>query len=201
VKLGAEEALNIRWEGLRGTESGRVAADLIISVGDAAVKYNVYLRKDILLQFRSTDRSRVELAARLLKLAGVDAEVKKEGGRDVWHVVATTDVLAAGREELRKALAEIVKKAVKNGWVDAKKAERWLKKLERGRVLREGWPKYEVGLSGSGGLMIKFASPNPNSIELRAQQLEKMGLTRGDHFTVKMPEEGRDGYVYIRREG
>ena len=23
----------------------------------------------------------------------------------------------------------------------------------------------------------------------------------GVHFTVKMPEEGRDGYVYIRREG
>jgi hypothetical protein len=28
-----------------------------------------------------------------------------------------------------------------------------------------------------------------------------MGLVEGKHFTVKMPEEGRDGYVYIRREG
>ena len=28
-----------------------------------------------------------------------------------------------------------------------------------------------------------------------------MGLKRGVHFSVKMPEEGRDGYVYIRREG
>jgi hypothetical protein len=28
-----------------------------------------------------------------------------------------------------------------------------------------------------------------------------MGLEEGKHFTVKMPEEGRDGYVYIRREG
>jgi hypothetical protein len=55
---------------------------LIISEGGADVKYNVYLRNDILLQFRSTDRDRAELAARLLKLAGVDAEVKKEGGED-----------------------------------------------------------------------------------------------------------------------
>jgi len=39
--------------------------------------------RDILLQFRSTDRRRVELAARLLRLAGISAEVKKEGGRDV----------------------------------------------------------------------------------------------------------------------
>jgi hypothetical protein len=200
VKLGAE-GLNVSWEGLRRTEKGRVTADLTISEAGVAVKYNVYLRKDILLQFRSTDRSRVELAARLLKLAGVDVEVKKEGGRDVWHIEVTTDVLAAGREELRKALAQIVKKAMENGWVDKKRAERWLKKLERGRVLREGWPKYEVRQSGSGGLMIKFASPNPVSIEQKAQQLEKMCLTRGDHFTVKMPEGGRDGYVYIRREG
>jgi hypothetical protein len=198
MELGAEE-LSVSWEGLRGTESGRVAADLIISVGDAAVKYNVYLRKDILLQFRSTDRSRVELAARLLKLAGVDAEVKKEGGRDVWHIEATTDVLAAGREELRKAIAKVVEAARKS--VGEEKAKRWLKKLEKGRVLMEGWPKYEVRLSGSGGLMVRFASPNSNSIKQVAQRLENMGLVKGVHFTVEMPGEGRDGYVYIRKEG
>jgi hypothetical protein len=49
---------------------------LAISEGDVAVKYNIYLReKAIELRFQSTDRSRVELAARLLKLAGVGAEV------------------------------------------------------------------------------------------------------------------------------
>jgi hypothetical protein len=37
----------------------------------------VYLRGDAIeLQFRSTDRSRAELAARLLRHAGVDAEIK-----------------------------------------------------------------------------------------------------------------------------
>ncbi len=73
VKLGAE-GLDVSWEGLRRTPSGHVAADLTISESGAAVKYNMYLRNDILLQFQSTDRSRVELAARLLKLAGVGAE-------------------------------------------------------------------------------------------------------------------------------
>ena len=129
VELGAE-GLDIRWEGLRLTKSG-VAADLTISEGGIAVKYNVYLLNDIRLEFQSSDRSRVELAARLLKLAGVSAEVRKEGGRDVWRVRAYTNVLAAGREELRKALAEIVKTAHSNGWVDAR--------------LRGGWRSWRGG--------------------------------------------------------
>jgi hypothetical protein len=202
VGLGAG-GLDIRWEGLRRrTEDGPVAADLTISEGNAAVKYDVYLRENaIKLQFASTDRSRVELAARLLRLAGVGAEVKKVGDRDVWRVEAATDKLTAGRKELRDAIAEIVKKAVEKGWVDKKKAERWLKKLERGRVLMEGWPKYYVGLARSGALRVKFASTDPDSIKQEAQRFREMGLEEGKHFTVKIPEEGRDGYVYIRREG
>jgi len=201
VELGAE-GLSVSWEGLRRTEGGLIAADLTISEGGAAVKYNVYLLKhDIRVQFRSADRSHAELAARLLKLAGINAEVRKEGGRDVWYVVATTDMLAAGREELRKALAEIVEKARGNGWVDAGKADGWLEKLERGRVLMEGWPKYKVGLAGSGALEVKFSSTNPDSIQREAQWFMDMGLEEGRHFSVKMPEGGRDGYVYIRREG
>ncbi len=186
---------------IRRTEKGRVAADLIISEAGAAVKYNVYLRNDkVELQFASTDRSRVELAARLLKLVGVGTEVEKAGGGDVWYVVATTDKLAAGREELRKALAEIVKVARKNRWIDADKAERWLEKLKEGRVLREGWPKYEVGLV-EGALVVRFASPNPGSIERQAQRLRDMGLVEGVHFTVKTPEGGKNGYVNILKEG
>ncbi len=199
VKL-ATEGLNVSWEGLRRTKN-RVAADLIISVGGAAVKYNVYLRTtDIMLQFQSSDRGRVELATRLLRLAGIGAEVKREGGRDVWYVTAHTDMLAAGREEFRKALAEIVRKAVKNRWIDAGKAERWLEKLEKGRTVREGWPKYYVGLTG-GALVVRFSSPNPDSIEREKQRLENMGLEEGRHFTVKKPEEGRNGYVRILRDG
>jgi hypothetical protein len=200
VKLGAG-GLNVSWEGLRRTPSGRVAANLTISAGDIKVKYNVYLPSDeVVLRFQSSDRGRVELAARLLKLAGVSAEVKKEGGRDVWRIVATTNMLAAGHEELRNAIAEIVKATRGKGWVDAGTAEHWLKKLERGRVLKEGWPKYLVRLV-EGALVVRFASTDRNSIEREKQRLENMGLEEGKHFTVKMPKGGRDGYVYIRREG
>jgi hypothetical protein len=200
VELGAE-GLDIRWEGLRQTKNG-AAADLIISVGSVAVKYNVYLRKDdILLQFQSTDRSRVELAARLLKLAGVGAEVKRKSDEDVWYVYVSTDVLAAGHEKLRKALAEIVREAAARGWVDEKKAEGWLEKLEEGRVLMEGWPKYLVRLSSSGALEVKYQSTSPDSIVQEAQRFREMGLEEGVHFTVKMPEGNKKGYVNILKEG
>jgi hypothetical protein len=85
--------------------------------------------------------------------------------------------------------------------MDEKKAERWLEKLEKGLTLREGWPKYHVGLSGSGALMVRFASTDPDSIEREAQRLRDMGLEEGVHFTVKMPEGGKAGYVYILKEG
>jgi hypothetical protein len=203
VRLGAE-GLNIHWEGLRRTDGSNIAADLTISEAGAAVKYNVYLRRDdILLEFHSTDRSRVELAARLLRLAGVGAELKKkeDGKRDVWRVIATTDRLAAGREELRKAIAEIVEAARGNGWVDEEKAKHWLDKLKRGRTVREGWPKYLIGLDHHGALLVRFTSTAPDNIEREAQRLREMGLEEGRHFTVKMPEEGRYGYVSILKEG
>jgi hypothetical protein len=191
--------VEVRPGDIRLTDKGRVAADLAISEGGVAVKYNVYLRKDAIeLLFRSTDRSRAELAARLLKLAGVTAEVKKVGDRDEWRVEVTTDMLAAGREELRKAIAEIVEKARNS--VGEEKAKRWLEKLERGHVLKEGWPKYLVRLTKS-ALVVRFGSTDRNSIEREAQRLREMGLKDGVHFSVKMPGEGRYGYVYIRRKG
>jgi hypothetical protein len=200
VELGAE-GLDVRWEGLRRTSSGLVAADLIISVGGAAVKYNVYLSENAIeLQFFSTDRSRAELAARLLMLAGVSAEMKRVGGRDVWYVYVSTDMLAAGREKLRKALAEVVRAAVQSGWVDAGRAESWLDKLERGRVLMEGWPKYSVWLA-KGALVIRYHSTNPDNIKQAVQRLRDVGLKDDKHFTVKMPEKDSDGYVSILREG
>ncbi len=200
VGLGAE-GLNVSWEGLRRAPSGHVAADLTISEGDIKIKYNVYLRRDeIVLQFQSTDRSRVELAARLLRLAGVSAEVKKVGGRGEWYVEVSTDRLAAGRKELRKALAEIVKAARGKDWVDAGTAERWLKKLEEGLVLMEGWPKYNVGLT-EGAVVVRYHSTNSGNIEQETQRLERMGLKGGVHFSVKMPEGGEAGYVRILREG
>jgi len=189
-----------RVDNIGQTEGGLVAADLTISVGGVAVKYNIYLRNEIELRFASTDRSRAELAACLLRLAGVSAGVSKLGDRDEWHVIATTDMLAAGRKELRDVLAEFVKTARDNGGVDADKAERWLKKLKRGLNLKKGWPRYKVRLV-EGALVVIFGSTSPDSIKQEAQRLEKMGLKRGVHFSVKMPEGGKAGYVSVLKEG
>ncbi len=54
------------------------------------MKYNVYLSENaVKLQFRSTDRGCGELAARLLKLTGVSAEVKSKGDGGGWYVRAS----------------------------------------------------------------------------------------------------------------
>jgi len=67
-------------------------------------------------------------------------------------------------------------------------------------VLMEGWPKYEVRLA-TGALVVRFTSPRPDSIEGEAQRFRDMGLKEGVHFTVKMPEGGKNGYVSILKEG
>jgi hypothetical protein len=73
-------------------------------------------------------------------------------------------------------------------------------RLERGRVLREGWPKYYVGLK-DGALVVRFGSADSDSIAREKQRLENMGLVEGVHFTVKMPEGGKKGYVSILKRG
>ncbi len=41
--------------------------------------------------------------------------MRKESDRDAWYVKAYTDMLAAGREELRETLVKIVKTAHNDG--------------------------------------------------------------------------------------
>ena len=108
-------------------------------------------------------------------------------------------MLAAGREELRDAIAELIREAIARG--DAGRSEGWLKELERGRVLKEGWPKYYVALTRSGALDVRFGSIRRDRIRREAQRLENMGLEEGEHFTVKMPEGGKAGYVSVLKEG
>jgi hypothetical protein len=95
--------VEVQFGNIRLTDKGHVAADLIISVGGVAVKYNVYLRRDdILLQFHSTDRSRVELAAPAIEASWCQCtELKKVGGsRDTWYVRATPTCLRLGARSL-----------------------------------------------------------------------------------------------------
>jgi tRNA(Ser,Leu) C12 N-acetylase TAN1 len=56
----------------------------------------------------------------------------------------------------------------------------------------EGWPRYKVRVV-EGALEVRFASTDPDSIRREVQRLKEIGLEEGKHFTVKMPEEGRDG--------
>jgi len=126
--------------------------------------------------------------------------VKKKGDRDEWYVDVTTDKLAAGRKELRDAVRKVVEEALKKGGIDEEKARRWLEKLEKGRVLMEGWPKYHVRLA-KGALDVRFASTNSDSIKQEAQRFREMGLKEGIHFTVEMPDGGRAGYVSILKDG
>jgi hypothetical protein len=191
--------MDISWEGLKLTKSGRVVARLTMSEGVNAVTYNVYLQSDVRLIFQSVDRSCVDLAVDLLRRVGVSVEVKRLG--KMWYVQVYTDKLATGHEELRKALAEIVREAIARGWVDVSKAERWLKKLERGRVLWDGWPKYEVRLTHNRSLEVSFGSTNLDSIVREVQRFREIGLEEGIHFTIKMPEGDSNGYVRILREG
>jgi len=195
-----EARVEVRPDNIRLTEKGRVAADLTLSEAGIDVKYNVYLSDRIELELQSTDRSRVELAARLLRLAGVGAEGKKVGGRDKWYVRAYTRKLTAGHEELRKAIAEFVREALASGWIDASNAEGWLEELENGITLMEGWPRYHVGLD-KGALVVRYHSTNPDNIEEETQRLRDMGLVEGVHFSAKMPEGGGAGYVSILRKG
>jgi hypothetical protein len=185
-------------DSIRRTKKGHVVADLIISEAGVAVKYNVYLRKDhILLQFVSTNRSRVELAAILLRHAGVTAEVEKVGGRDVWRVRATTDMLAAGRKELRDAVRKVVEEALDKGLVGEKKARRWLEKLERGMAVWEG-KKFEMRLV-EGALVVSFSSTNRESVGEVVREFKAMGLEEGVHFTVRWG--GGRGRVSLLAEG
>jgi len=85
--------------------------------------------------------------------------------------------------------------------VDAGRAERWLDKLRSGITLREGWPKYHVRLDHSGALEVRYHSTNPDNIGREAQRLRAMGLVEGKHFSVRMPEGGREGYVSILKDG
>jgi hypothetical protein len=93
-----------------------------------------------------------------------------------------------------------VEEALEKGWVDEKKARRWLEKLEEGFTLREGWPKYK-GLARSGSLVVKYETTDPDNIVREVQRLKKMGLVEGVHFTVKVPKGGEKGYVSILRKG
>jgi hypothetical protein len=106
-------------------------------------------------------------------------------------------MLAARRRELRDAVRKVVEETLKKDWVDEKKAERWLEKLERGVVAWEG-KKFEMRLV-EGALVVRFSSTSRESLEEVAREFKAMGLEEGVHFTVRWG--GGMGRVSLLAEG
>jgi len=187
------------------TKKGEKGAVAIIKVraGPWEEEYKVYLEDKISLRFRSTDVDRVYQKAHLLSLLGVKTEPRKESGRDKWYIYATTSALADKRvlPAFREALAKAVEEAMRNGWVDAETAERWIRKLREGVTTAEDKPMFNIQITNSGGLQIAYLATSGERLRQYASLLEELGLKEGTHFTVKKPEGGKRGHLHITAEG
>ncbi len=187
--------LKVEVGNVERTEDGTFKTTLTLRLQRQSVTFNVYFADFIRLAYKAADRMRLELAARLLKLAGVK-KVEISGGRIQLHA----DALASANEELRrellKTIAQIEEKIKSGGAEDAEKwrerIEHWRRKLEASVAISEEFPKYSVRPSG-----IFFESTNPDSIRREAERLMRLGLREGVHFTVKMPSGGEEGYIYV----
>jgi len=178
-------------------KAGPIAGGAAASVVIGGARLRLYMRQTLMLVKYTKSREGAEAAAEALRAVGVAAEAR-EGAGGFLHVAASMRRLASGARELREAVAKAVREAVKAGLVPERRAKRWLEALERGRAPPRG---YGITLSRSGALMVRYISTNPDSIEREAQRLADMGLVEGVHFTVKMPEGGRAGYVSVLKEG
>ena len=197
VELGSKVLVRID-EGSWRRIKGGAAVDLYISAGNVMGVFSLYLHNKVVLIFRSTNREEVELGVRLLRLAGVETEVKKS--KDMWYVRIFTDQLAEGDEELRRGLIKAVEEALRRGWVDEQRVRRWIEKFERGISTWEGY-KFSLKLTESGALEVSFKSTQRENIKSLKHKLETLGLRESEHFTVTWLEGGRLGYLYITREG
>jgi hypothetical protein len=173
--------------------AGGAAAPVVIG----GVRLRLYMRQTLVLAKYTKSRGSAEAAAEALRAAGVAAEAR-EGAGGFWRVAASVGRLAAASAELREAVAKAVREAAGAGLVPGARARRWLEALERGRTPPRG---YGLTLSRSGALMVRYISTNPDSIEREARRLREMELVEGLHFTVKMPEGGKAGYVSVLKEG
>jgi hypothetical protein len=113
-----------------------------------------------------------------LRLAGVSAEVKKGGGRDVWYVKPPPTSLRLGARSSEKPSPRS----------SGGRRERLGGRRQGGALAGEAGegPRVEGGLAEvprgagtSGALVVRFSSTNPDSIEREAQRLREMGLEEG----------------------
>jgi hypothetical protein len=178
--------MEVKLAGIRRTEKGNVVAYLFLSDGVGGVKFRLYTRRrGAALGFDTTNKGRAELALRLLKELGVDAKVyhKKD-----WHIFASLRGLAGADRTLKEAVTAAIVAAAERGWIDAKRAQRWVAKMGCVRT-------YSVGEK------LAVYSKHPEVLECGAQRLREMGLVEGRHFTLKMPEDGAVGCLRILAKG
>jgi len=204
----AEEvgAVEVKLEAVEKTDRGAKAV-VAVRAGPWEAKYYVYLRKEVELQFTSTDAERAYQMAHVLKLLGVKAEPKaaerRSLGRHVWQIYATTDALAskAVLPLFREALARAVEEAAEKGWVEAEKAKRWAEKLKAGVTTAEDKPKFRIQINNRGALGIIYMTTNAEKLGQYAEELRSLGLEKDIHFTTKPPEGGKLGALHITVEG
>ena len=178
--------MEIKLAGVRRTGRGNVVADLFLSNEVGGVKFRLYIqRRDVALRFDTTNKGRAELALRLLKELGVDAKVYH---KRAWHIFASLRGLAGADRTLKEAVTAAIEAAAERGWIDAKRAQRWVAKIERMHI-------YSVGEK------LTVYSKHPEVLEREAQRLREMGLVEGWHFTLKMPEDGAVGRLRILAKG
>ena len=163
----------------------------VLIVGEVSMR--LYMMDALVLTKYSKSQERVEAAAGALRALGVAAEAER-GASGVWHVTATTSRLAAAAPELKSAVATAVREAAKAGLIPETRARRWLERLAK-------WPAYSLLSTPNGALMAKYVAKNVGNLEREVERLRSARLVEGPHFTVEMPEGGRAGYVYVRREG
>ncbi len=179
-------------------------AIITVKAGPWEEEYRVYLEKDkIRLRFSSADADRVYRAAHVLRLLGVRAEPKKESDKDVWSIQTTTNALADKRvlPAFRETLVKAVEEAKQRGLVKAETAEWWVKKFREGVTVAEDMPMFTIYITSNGSLDIVYETTSDERLRQYASQLEGLGLKEDTHFTVKKPEDGKQGHLYITAEG
>jgi len=179
--------MEVKFAGIRRTRKGNVVAYLFLSDGIEGVKFRLCTRqRGAALMFNTTNRNRAELALRLLKELGVDAKVYHN--KKVWRIFASLSGLAGADRTLKEVIIASIEAAVERGWIDAKKAQRWIAKIECVHT-------YSVGEK------LTIYSKHPEVLEREAQRLREMGLVEGLHFTVKMPDDRTVGRLRILAKG
>jgi hypothetical protein len=172
-------------------------ASLFLSKGGEEFRYQLlYNGMELVLRFRSVDRGEAERAAAMLRAFGVRARARREGNK--WAVQVSTNALAAGNEELRRAVLEFAKALRGRGII----GEAYYRRLKA---------KFEIGMA-PGALSVSY-NTRDKSLEVKAQpqseeaysaaveRLLAAGLKEGEHFIARPPQSGGRGYIRLRAEG